>query len=365
MSSRPIFYPSFGNRPDKLVGRSRIVQELLEGLASYPGGPDRTVFLAGQRGMGKTALLLELADQAQNMNFIVARVTCGESMLDSIIELIQVNGTRYVDSAKKPISGFSAGALGFSIGLSFTEETQKNYGFRVKLEMLCDRLAQAGKGILILVDEVDPSESQLRTLATTYQELVGNENNIAIVMAGLPSAVSQVLNYRTLTFLNRAKRIDLESISISEVKAYYSSAFKRADRILSDELIDSAAKSTDGFPYLLQLLGYYIVQISEDGSTVSKHQLNRAKKMALEELDEKVFSAILNPLSKTDIEFLTMLANVEGAKASKIEEENGINHSTFQTYRKRLLDAGVLVSQRRGELEFVVPLLADYLRRRA
>jgi hypothetical protein len=39
-----------------------------------------------------------------------------------------------------------------------------------------------------------------------------------------------------------------------------------------------------------------------------------------------------------------------------------VDNSYFQNYRRRLLDAGVIEAPRRGELEFAVPYLADYLR---
>jgi len=35
----------------------------------------------------------------------------------------------------------------------------------------------------------------------------------------------------------------------------------------------------------------------------------------------------------------------------------------LQPYRKRLIDAGVIESPKRGELVFAVPYLADFLRR--
>ncbi len=60
----PIFRPSFGNRPDDLVGRDAALATLVRCFESYPGMRDRAVLITGQRGMGKTALLLEASDLA-------------------------------------------------------------------------------------------------------------------------------------------------------------------------------------------------------------------------------------------------------------------------------------------------------------
>ena len=362
LNNKPVFRPSFGNRPDQLLGRDSVIDEVLEGLQTYPGCAQRATLLIGQRGMGKTALLLEIADRSKELEYIPVRITCGEAMLDNLIDLLQRAGSEFIKETKPPIKGFSAGALGFSVGLTFTEEAQRSFGFRVKLEMICEKLAHTGKHILILVDEVDPSLEQMRELAVTYQELAGNESDVAIVMAGLPSSISDILNYKTLTFLNRAQRIPLELVPISEIEAYYLSAFERASIIATPQIIKEAAMSTEGFPYSIQLIGYYLSKLATNNKPVNKEMLEKAKSLASNEIDQKVFQAILNPLSDLDISILKVISKNGGIiKTSEIETSLGISHGTIQTYRKRLLDAGVVTSPRRGELKVSFPQLADYL----
>jgi len=48
----------------------------MESIADAPGHPDRATFVIGQRGMGKTVLLLELAERSKEYDFIVVRVPC-------------------------------------------------------------------------------------------------------------------------------------------------------------------------------------------------------------------------------------------------------------------------------------------------
>lgn len=361
-TTRPIFRPAFGNRPDCIVGREGVLAHLDDSLASYPGSKQRATLLMGQRGMGKTALLLEIADRARDSGYVVARVTCGDTMLDTLLDILQRDGERYVKDKKPPVQGFSAGALGFSFGLTFTEEVARSYGFRVKLEMICDRLAEADKGVLILIDEVEPTCPSLVELATTYQELVGEEKNVAVIMAGLPAALSEVLNEKTLTFLNRADKIDLGPVSIASVRAYYSSAFSRADRIADDAILDRAARATSGFPYLLQLIGYYVVAYSPEGQQITEQALDRACSAAFSELDEDVFRAMLRPLSRGDIEFLRAMSVDTGpSSVADLQKRLGVSQGHVQSYRRRLLDAGVIVAPRRGELSFVIPRLRNYL----
>ena len=250
-----------------------------EGLRSPIESRDRCILLLGQRGMGKTALLLKFEDMAKERGFVVARVSHNEDILNEIIELVQLKGSQYVQDKKSPVKGFSAGALGFSFGLTFTEEAQRSYGFRVKLGMLCEKLEDHGMGVLILVDEAKTSE-KMRQLATTYQSLVGDGRNVAICMAGLPHAVSGILNDSVLTFLNRARKVKLGPISTQEIRAYYDVAFKELGLECAEDVLDDAAQAASGFPYLMQLIGYYAELYGKPSGAVSNTTLKKAIKGA-------------------------------------------------------------------------------------
>lgn len=359
----PIFRPSFGNKPDSVIGREDVLAAFASCFDGYPGTRERAMLIIGQRGMGKTALLLEAVDLAISHGFVPVRTTCGPAMLENILDGIQRAGEAVLNEKRPPVKGFNAGALGFSFGLTFTDEVRKSYGFRTKLEMMCDRLGEMGKGVAVLVDEVRADSEPMQQLATAYQELAGEGKNIAIVMAGLPAVVSEVLDEATLTFLNRATKIELGPIAIGPVRAYYASAFKRANRIIGGKVLDAAAVSTEGFPYLLQLIGYYLMELSLEEEPITEATLDEALRLAERDMDENVFRAMIRPLSRADVDFLRAMAHDDGpTKVADLEKRLDVSQGHVQSYRKRLLEAGVIVSPRRGELEFVVPRLAHYLR---
>lgn len=362
-----LFHPSFGSRPERIVGRDEVIAQFLQGLDREPGHRDRATLILGQRGTGKTALLLQLAEEAKARGFVPARVTSGEDMLEEIIESIQLGGSEFVSEKQTKVRGFSAGALGFSFGLTFSEEVRENYGFRTKLSLLCDRLAENDRRVLLLVDEVQPNTDAMRALTSTYQHLAGEGKDIAIAMAGLPNSVSRVLNDRVLTFLNRARKRYLEPLSLGDVMAYYADAFERENRAVSEPQLHRLAEATRGFPYLLQLVGYYLVEFSEAGDIVSDNVIESAVTAAQEELAADVFSPTLNELSRKDIEILHAIARQgDGVvSVSDILEEMSLSNSYFQQYRARLIDAGVVSSPRDGELVITVPYLAEHLRKGA
>ena len=74
-------------------------------------------------------------------------------------------------------------------------------------------------GLLITVDEVHKhAREDMRDLATTFQHLVREDRNVALAMAGLPSAVSDLLNDDVLTFLRRATKEVLADVPLDDVR---------------------------------------------------------------------------------------------------------------------------------------------------
>lgn len=54
------FKPTAGKMPPALVGREKVTDDFLEGLANGEGAPGRLMRITGPRGSGKTVLLPSL-----------------------------------------------------------------------------------------------------------------------------------------------------------------------------------------------------------------------------------------------------------------------------------------------------------------
>jgi hypothetical protein len=310
--------------------------------------------------MGKTALLIELGLLAKKHGFVPVRVSTSGSMLDELIEGIQIEGAHLFREKKSPIKSISAGALGFSFGLTFNDVTEQRYGFRAKLTLLCERLAEKDRGVLLLVDEVTGSSSEMRQLATVYQHLVGDGANVAFAMAGLPSAISAVLNDDILTFLNRAKKVHLSELPLADINTYYASVFSDLGISITPTVLSRAAEATRGYPYLFQLLGYNLLLLSAGSKVITQTTLEVALNSSLMTLRSDVFQPILKPLSDVERNFLATMA--KDGRVSAIKEALGVSSAYVQAYRSKLIEAGVISSPRRGNLEFDVPYLGEYLR---
>lgn len=363
MMDDSIFSPSFGNRPSMLVGREAAVSKLIEGLSSKPGSKERATVLLGQRGMGKTVLLWELADRARERGIVVASPTVVSSgMLERIIEKVQTDGERYVKSGREIVGG-SVGAFGFSVGLEFNSQTQESKSFGYKILHLAERLGEQGRGLLILVDELQANSPELKELLISYAELVGERQNVSIVLAGLPGSVSSLLNDHVLTFLNRANKMTLDPLEFMDIDAFYADAFKRLGLTIGADVRREASKTVMGSPYMLQLLGYNIVRYAGEDRVVTRAVLEDAIYASQHSFEEDVCKTTLAALSERDADFLAAMAQDNGAsRISDIAHRMGVSDDYAQKYRKRLKDGGIITQERRGFLRFDVPYLADYLR---
>ena len=358
-----IFSPSFGNKPRVLVGRDQVMQTLVEGLSSFPGSKERARLIIGQRGLGKTVLLLELAEVARQQGFIVASPTVvSNDMLVRILEKLYRSGEKYLSPGKAKVTGGSFGLFGVSAGIQTDVGEQPERSFAYQLQTICEQAGKSGKGILILVDEVQSGSEELKKLIIAYQEMVGEGHNIAIVLAGLPSAISQTLNQHVLTFMNRASKLHLEPISIREIELYYRNSFEQIGIVLMDDQSKQAAKLTEGSPYMMQLIGHYIAVSASEHGTITEKAFSQALVVAREEFIEDICGTTLSQLSAKDIAFLN--AMTEDEKESSMQnicQRLKVDSAYANRYRTRLLQAGIISQSRRGFVEFAVPYLKDYL----
>lgn len=132
---------------------------------------------------------------------------------------------------------------------------------------------------------------------------------------------------------------------------------------ISPDDLQRAAEATLGYPYLLQLVGYYLLEFAGAEAAIESDAVTLAIKNARRTLADTVFEPSLNPLSSADIEFLKAMSLDEGSsKVAEIQRRLGVPYDSVQQTRARLIAAGVIASPRRGELLPELPYLAEYLR---
>jgi hypothetical protein len=156
----------------------------------------------------------------------------------------------------------------------------------------------------------------------------------------------------------------LDNVSLNQVKASYLETFRSSGKEISDSLARIAANASFGYPFLIQLIGYYIWRESGKNLEVTAENVNNGINKALKDLDTSVLETSINDLSKVDKQVLRiMLDNETQTSVSQISTLLKKTRQYTQTYVHRLISAGFVKRTSRGNIDFALPYFRDYLER--
>ena len=353
------FNPSFGKRPNHFFGRQQISRSIVESVADE-NSPWRTTLITGIRGSGKTALLSDLRINLNSRDVVSVYVVPNEALLDSVLVQLYRQLPKSVSGAVPEFKGVSFN-LGASVSFEKSKETPyftKTFSFQI-MELM-DAFMKQGKHIVFLIDEAQKLTGEMRVFTTIYQDMVMREYSVSMVLAGLPSVISDILNDDILTFLRRAKQVELENVESMIVEHEFKKVFLGAGSSLSEGVVSRAAAATSGYPYMIQLVGYYLWDNMDGGD--SDEILEDVLVASKTELFRNVHKLIFADLSNRDREFVFAMSEDEGASpVSAIGDRMKKEKNFISLYRERLLSAGVVKSCGHGLLCFNYPYMKEFL----
>lgn len=354
------FTPSFGEIPAHMAGRKAIVSDLMRAFESPSRRPELTTLLSGARGTGKTTLLALLAHKAETAGWISASTTSIPGMLDDLEISINRSAAHLIaPESGKQLTSVEVANIG---ALSFENAKPPKSNWRSRITDVLDQLAKTDTGLLITVDELDPSLDEMVELAAVYQHFVREGRKVALLMAGLPHNISVLVSSKTVSFLRRAQRYVLGRIPDYEVEEAFLSTVVDNGREADAEGLKYAVASIEGFPFLMQLVGYKSWDINPQKKTISAADFEAGVSLARAELEDKVLAATLRELSDEDIRFLSAMLQDDGdTKAGDLVKRLDRSSAQVAQYRRRLIDAGVIGERRRGVIGFDLPYFRDYL----
>lgn len=356
------FTPSFGEVPDHLAGRHDIVRRFDRAFSARLRRPELTTILTGARGTGKTTLLSCIARRAESSGWVCAEVTCGEGMLDDI-EIRSRHAAAHLVPSLDRVRITSVGVSDVaSVGFEFVPDKDN---WRRRMELILDDLDKTETGLLITVDEVNGSLDEMIRLATVYQHFVREGRKVSLVMAGLPHNVSSLIKDKTVSFLRRAQRETLGRIDDFEVRDALKKTIEENGRTIGGSGLERAVEAVDGFPFMLQLVGYRIWDESIESQAISDDDVERGIAAARSEMESRILGATYNELSDGDIAYVNAMLEDEGdSKTGDVAARLGVSTSLAAQYRRRLIDAGVIGGRKRGVVGFDLPYFREFLERR-
>lgn len=348
------FKPTAGMNPPELIGRDMMLSDFEEALDNGPGAPDRLMRISGVRGVGKTVLLNALGEVARARGFQVVDVASNSGFCDRILNALHRHMELTSVSVAPTVFGVNLGAL--EVSKSATQIGEAMFS------------ASKRGGLLITLDEVqDAPIDELRELGNEIQLLIRQGANVAFAFAGLPASVDGVVVDETLTFLQRAKHVKLARLSDFEVGESFEATMRRAGKTIEADLAEELVKASAGYPFMIQLVGYYVWQAAarRDSGVIASEDAEKGIRIARESFDSMVIEPALRRLSPMQEKYLRALARCgEGPSASgDVSALMGASSKDTGSYRKRLIDAALIESCGYGKVDFAIPYMREYLLR--
>ena len=175
----------------------------------------------------------------------------------------------------------------------------------------------------------------------------------------LPASVDGVVVDKALTFLQRAKHVELARLSDFEVGESFEDTMNRAGKSIEPEIAEELVKASTGYPFMIQLVGYYVWQAASrrNSDTVAAVDAEKGIRIARQSFDSMVIEPALRRLSP-------MARCGEGPAASgDVAALMGLSTTEVGSYRKRLIDAALVEPCGDGKVDFAIPYMRDYLLR--
>lgn len=351
------FTPTFGEIPLHLAGRTTLLSELKRAYSSKKRHPSLTMAITGARGTGKTALLAAAADEAEAVGWIAARATALPGMLDDILISAQREGSHLINP---PSAHLSSIEIGGAFSASW-ENTQRPTNWRNEITHLLNQLEDAGTGLLFVIDEVQPQLPEMVQLAAVYQLLVTEGHKVALLMAGLPNNILSLEKDKQVSFLRRSQKRRLARISNVEVEQAIRRTIEENGRFVSDEALQKMTEAADGFPFMIQLVGFHVWE-SSTSQEIDLQAACSGIEIAESELLENIVKVTYSELSKGDRAYLEAMLQLDAPYNSDIATKMGKTNSYALQYKNRLMSQGVIEEDFDGSLSFQMPLMESFLK---
>ncbi len=378
------YTPGAGRKPSTLAGRDRDVENFDSLIQRLGGGNyERSVIYSGLRGVGKTVLLMEFDVLASEAGWATTDVQEVGSQPDfrvtfarMAVRLLKAMSRRQrvrarVHEAMRVVKAFSivvpSGAqlkleVDAAVGTADSGDAEQDL---TDLLLEIGRVARADStGALFLIDEMhNLSTPSLAAICIAFQAISRQGLPVAMVGAGLPD-----LQVRLMSAKPYADRLfdyrELGRLSRADARG----ALIRPANVLGVDYDETAAlrvvEDSAGFPYFLQEYGLELWNYAES-SPISSDDVEAVDDIVKDTLARNFFGTRFQMATDTEQRYLAAMADLgEGPyRVGKVAQRYGARDQRGVSVRRdALIDKGLIWSPRRGQVDFTVPLFADYLR---
>ena len=329
---------------ERINTTSEIISNFTRDIPTYRG-----MFITGIRGSGKTVLMGDIRNRISSYkNWITVDLNPESDILRSLASSL------YVIPSIKAL--FVKAKLDFSIlGLGFSVENAKLVASTEEdaIKMMLDVLKKEKKKVLITIDEVTYNED-ISKFSHAMSSYANAGYDIFVLMTGLKKNIQAIKNNKSLTFLYRAKSIELDRLNLVAISNDYKNTLN-----VSEDIADLLARESKGYSLAFQALGYYYWnEECKDESEIDVEKVIDNLYSTLSELSYEKIWTKLSVQDKKIIKSISSISKESGKSSIKIDEIRNklkMSSNTFTTYRKRLIEKGIIDGNQFGYIEFTLP----------
>jgi len=378
------YSPGAGLRPAAFVGRDAELQDWSVALDRIENARSaRPVVLHGLRGVGKTVLLGEFHQQAEDHKWVSVMIeantgrTLREALARALYPVVrELVRPKAGDKLKKALATFKAfsvkvdasGAWSFGLDVAPAQGRGDSGELETDLSELIKDLAEAAqeqnRGLAILIDEAqDLNNDELKALCAICHQGGQRGWPFLLALAGLPnlpkvlseakSYAERLFTYREITQL----RQDAARQALTEPAAGEGVSWEEA-------AVSYVVKEARSYPYFLQEYGQATWNAA-GGTTLTYDDARVGAVSGQAHLDAGFYRARWERAAPAQRAYLEAMAqDGDGpSQSGEVAARLGKTPTGVGPIRDSLIKKGLIYSPEHGQIAYTVPGMADFIAR--
>ena len=378
------YSPGAGLRPAALVGRDSELQDWSVALDRIENARSaRSIVLHGLRGVGKTVLLGEFHQQAEDRKWVSVMIEANtgrplrEALARALYPVVrELVRPKAGDKLKKALATFKAfsvkvdatGAWSFGLDVAPAQGRGDSGELETDLSELIKDHAEAAqeqnRGLAILIDEAqDLNNDELKALCAICHQGRQSDWPFLLALDGLPnlpkvrseakSYAERLFTYREITQLQQdAARQALTRPAAAEGVSW------------EEEAVSYVVKETRSYPYFLQEYGQATWNAA-GGTTLTYDDARVGAVSGQAHLDAGFYRARWERAAPSQRAYLEAMAqDGEGpSQSGEVATRLGKIPTGVGPIRDSLIKKGLIYSPEHGQIAYTVPGMADFIAR--
>ncbi|XOZ33953.1 ATP-binding protein [Halomonadaceae bacterium KBTZ08] len=375
--------------PARFAGRNSEVDNITDSLFQLAHENPKHTIITGDRGIGKSSLLLQVNNLANGDTTLPERlgIDTGVESFDFIcawhdcaadqgpIELAQGIISQLQSSLKNAL-----GKINIEFNLNGFVNISKKEGDSNSIvevvNLFCSELEKASNkakekesmGLVLFFDELD-RVSVTSGIATffklTAERLARSKvTNVAIFAAGITGAI-QGLEEEHGSIYRTFKDVPLPRLEEGEVEEILSEGFQKVSHGYDHDVCKRVSHASAGYPEPVHLLGSQLLSVDSD-NYLDGEDFENAMTRTVESLRRNKLANTLKAAGSGKYQkILQSMANYDGQNVplTHISEHIGYEQNQYSTNMANLVERGIIKQVDRGVYSFVEPLLEQYISR--